>query len=231
MSLEYIQTTLADLNLLSIIVRLFLATICGGLIGFERERTRKTAGLRTHILVCLGSALVMLVSQYTFTRYQTGDPARMGAQVISGIGFLGAGTIMVTGRHQVKGLTTAAGLWASACLGLAIGIGFYSGALIGCIFIVLVVTGMHRLDEAVVNRSPITRLYVELAPGGRFSKLFNDLKKKGWVVSNWDVMDIEKREDVGMIAIMTLKTGKITDHQLVAAEVSSCQDVAYVDLI
>jgi putative Mg2+ transporter-C (MgtC) family protein len=155
----------------------------------------------------------------------------MGAQVISGIGFLGAGTIMVTGRHQVKGLTTAAGLWASACLGLAIGIGFYSGALIGCLFIVLVVTGMHRLDEMVVRKSPITSLYIELAPSGRFSKLFNELKKKGWVISNWEVMDIEKRNDVGMIAVLTLKTGKTTDHQMVAAEVSICEDVAFVDLI
>ncbi|WP_320130657.1 MgtC/SapB family protein [uncultured Sphaerochaeta sp.] len=231
MSFESIATTLAELNIVSIIVRLLLATVCGGLIGFERERMRRTAGLRTHILVCMGSALVMLVSQYIFTRWQTGDPQRMGAQVISGIGFLGAGTIMVTGRQQVKGLTTAAGLWTSACLGLAIGIGFYSGALIGCLFIVLVVTGMHRIDDAVVNRSPITRLYVELAPNGRFSKLFNDLKKKEWVVSSWEVMDIEKRNDVGMIAVLTLKTGKMTDHQMVSAEVSACEDVAFVDLI
>ena len=138
---------------------------------------------------------------------------------------------MVTGRQQVKGLTTAAGLWTSACLGLAIGIGFYSGALIGCLFTVLVVTGMHRIDDVVVNRSPITRLYVELAPNGRFSKLFNELKKKGWIVSSWEVMDIKKRNDVGMIAVMTLKTGKMTDHQMVSAEVSACEDVAFVDLI
>ena len=128
--------SLREINILSIIVRLTMAAICGGFIGYDRGRKRRPAGLRTHILVCIGSALVMITNQYIIDIMgYSSDPTRLGAQVISGIGFLGAGTILITGKQQVKGLTTAAGLWASACMGLAIGIGFYEGALIGCIFI------------------------------------------------------------------------------------------------
>ena len=103
-----------ELNSVSIIARLCLAVLCGGIIGVERGRKGRPAGFRTHILVCLGSALAMMTNAYLIEYYGGGDPARLGAQVISGIGFLGAGTIIVTGRQQVKGLTTAAGLWASA---------------------------------------------------------------------------------------------------------------------
>ncbi len=124
-----------DFNCISITVRLALSLLCGGVLGFERERKGRAAGFRTYMLVCMGATLVMLTNQYIHDYTGTGDIARLGAQVISGIGFLGAGTIIVTGRNHIKGLTTAAGLWASACIGLAIGIGFYFGAIIGSFFI------------------------------------------------------------------------------------------------
>jgi len=88
--------------------------LLGGILGIERGRKYRPAGFRTYMLVCLGTTIVMLTNQYVYERYGGGDPVRMGAQVISGIGFLGAGTIIVTGHNQVKGLTTAAGLWAAA---------------------------------------------------------------------------------------------------------------------
>ena len=124
-------TVLRELNWASIVLRLTLAILCGGIIGIERGRKGRTAGFRTHVLVCIGATLTVLTNQYMMQYFGGGDPARLGAQVINGIGFLGAGTIIVTGRHKVKGLTTAAGLWASACLGVAIGAGFYEGALAG----------------------------------------------------------------------------------------------------
>ena len=124
---------LYELNMISTFFRLLLALICGGILGIERGKKNRPAGFRTYMLVCVASAMVMITNQYISNMYSTGDPSRMGAQVISGIGFLGAGTIIVTGRNRVKGLTTAAGLWASACIGLTIGVGFYSGAIIGCI--------------------------------------------------------------------------------------------------
>ena len=122
---------LYNVNIYSITLRLGLAVLFGGIIGLERGANKHQAGIRTHILVCVGAALAMLTNQYIFESITTvTDPTRMGAQVISGIGFLGAGMILVTSRNKVKGLTTAAGLWASACAGLALGIGFYAGALI-----------------------------------------------------------------------------------------------------
>ena len=115
---------LRELNWISIVLRLALAIICGGIIGIERGRKGRTAGFRTHVLVCIGAALTVLTNQYMMQYFGGGDPARLGAQVINGIGFLGTGTILITEQREVKGLTTAAGLWASACMGLAIGAGF-----------------------------------------------------------------------------------------------------------
>lgn len=129
------------------LLRLTLAGVFGGIIGYEREHSHRPAGFRTHILVAVGSALVMLTSSYIFIEYQgltNMDPARLGAQVISGIGFLGAGTILREG-FSVKGLTTAASLWAVSCIGLAVGIGYYEGAFIATIFIYITLNFLKRI--------------------------------------------------------------------------------------
>ena len=121
---------LRDITMASVLARMLLAVICGGVIGIEREYKRRPAGFRTHILICLGAAMTTLTSQYLFLEmhYYT-DMARLGAQVVAGIGFIGAGTIIVTRHQRVKGLTTAAGLWTAAIVGLAVGGGFYEGAI------------------------------------------------------------------------------------------------------
>lgn len=132
-----------------VVMRLLLAGILGGIIGYERETENKPAGFRTNMLVCIGSALVMVTSEFMFTRYSgltNMDPARLGAQVISGIGFLGAGTIIRDGMH-VRGLTTAAGLWVVACVGIAAGVGFYEGAIISTIFIYLTLITLKQFQE------------------------------------------------------------------------------------
>ena len=127
-----------------------MAIIFGGIIGYGRERERRPAGLRTHILVSIGSTLSMITNIYMCKIYNGyTDPTRLGAQVISGIGFLGAGTIIVTGKNKVRGLTTAAGLWACACMGLAIGAGFYSGVIIGCLFISAVTVALANIDKKI----------------------------------------------------------------------------------
>ena len=120
---------LRSVTTLSVFVRLACAFICGGIIGIERSYKRRPAGFRTHILICIGAAITTLTSQYLYLNmhYFT-DMARLGAQVVAGIGFIGAGTIIVTKRQNVKGLTTAAGLWTSAIIGLAFGGGFYEAA-------------------------------------------------------------------------------------------------------
>jgi putative Mg2+ transporter-C (MgtC) family protein len=152
-----------EVNLYSITLRLVLAVFLGGIIGLERGRNKHQAGLRTHILVCVGATLAMLTNDYIFEEItQLADPARLGAQVISGIGFLGAGLILVTSRNKVKGLTTAAGLWASACTGLALGIGFYSGAIIASILVFLSLSLLPKVEVYFYNHSRIMNLFIEV---------------------------------------------------------------------
>lgn len=137
------------MDFVEIILRLLLALIMGGIIGAERQLHRKAAGFRTHILVCVGSALMMLVSifiYFTFRDETTIDPGRVAGHVISGIGFLGAGTIIVT-RGSVRGLTTAATLWATAAVGLAIGCGFYLAALITTMIIILSLICLEAFEK------------------------------------------------------------------------------------
>lgn len=136
-------------TLMAVVLRLTLAVIVGGLIGFEREVRRHSAGLRTHILVCLGSCLIMLTSLYIFDIYKDSvclDPARIAAGVITGIGFLGAGAIIRSGE-AVKGLTTAACLWLVAAIGLGIGCGFYSASLITAILAIIVLHFLRHWKE------------------------------------------------------------------------------------
>ena len=145
----------------SLIISLLLASFLGGLIGYEREKTRVPAGFRTHVLVTVGSALVMAISRYMLAsnEFAVFDPQRMGAQVISGIGFLGAGTI-IRYKASVKGLTTAAGLWASACVGLACGAGFYSGAVAATIIILITLIVLKKLERKLAKKSKAYSLEV-----------------------------------------------------------------------
>ncbi|MCX7748647.1 MAG: MgtC/SapB family protein [Clostridia bacterium] len=144
-------------------LRLFLACILGGIIGYERESMNRPAGFRTHILVCVGAALVMVTSEFIYKRYVGNvnlDPARLGAQVISGIGFLGAGTIIREG-FNVRGLTTAASLWAVSCVGIAAGIGFYEGAVVATILIYLTLIFLKRLEGHFSRKNQYRVLYVQ----------------------------------------------------------------------
>ncbi|MFH0827431.1 MAG: MgtC/SapB family protein [Candidatus Omnitrophota bacterium] len=132
-----------------IIIRLTLATVLSGLIGFERQVHRRTAGLRTHILVSLGSCLIMLTSLYVFDIYKDIvplDPARIASGVIAGIGFLGAGTI-IRERQEVKGLTTAACLWIAAGIGLAVGVGFYNAAVYATLLTLIVLFLLRYIED------------------------------------------------------------------------------------
>jgi putative Mg2+ transporter-C (MgtC) family protein len=143
------------INNFEILVRLALACALGGLIGIERERNRHPAGLRTHILVCVGATLVMLCNIFIFEKYKgltNIDPASLGAQVISGIGFLGAGTIIKEGP-SIRGLTTAASLWAVACLGISVGLGFYIGAILTTSFVLIILIIFSKFEYLFYGKS------------------------------------------------------------------------------
>ena len=176
--------TIRELTLTGIVIRILVSILLGGIIGLERGMKNRPAGLRTYMLVCMGSCVVMLINQYTTQVFGTGDPVRLGAQVISGIGFLGAGTIVVTSHNQIKGLTTAAGLWASACIGLAIGIGLYEVAIVAGVGVFLVLTVLHECDYYMRSRTRMVDVYIELEQTVNLGKFIRNIRDMGLEISN-----------------------------------------------
>jgi putative Mg2+ transporter-C (MgtC) family protein len=182
-------------NAIEAFVRLALAGVFGGIVGFEREHSHRPAGFRTHILVSVGSALVMLTSGFIFKQYEgltNLDPARLGAQVISGIGFLGAGTILREG-FSVRGLTTAASLWAVSCIGLAVGIGYYEGAVIATIFIMITLYMLKKVMNKNYKGSNISIIVKEVASASK--KISDLIQEQGANLKSMEIVYPEKDEN------------------------------------
>jgi|LFRM01.1.fsa_nt_gb putative Mg2+ transporter-C (MgtC) family protein len=170
---------LEQVNTVTVILRLLLATILGGAIGLDRERHGRAAGFRTHILVCLGAAMTVLTGIFAVdTLGFAGDPMRIAAQVVSGIGFIGAGTILITKPTSITGLTTAAGLWTTASVGLAIGAGFYLAAIL-CSIIVLIT--MSRLSSLECKYGlPVEKhIYIELDSTNAVNETIDGIASSG----------------------------------------------------
>ncbi|MBO7403665.1 MAG: MgtC/SapB family protein [Clostridia bacterium] len=172
--IHFIFDYLKEFNMVSVLLRLFLAVIVGGIIGFERGRHGSAAGFRTHILVCVGATMTSLCSLYASLSLQLpGDIFRLSAQVISGIGFLGAGIILVRNNSTVAGLTTAAGMWVTATIGLALGYGFYSGALIGTVICVSTTTLLTRLERKTKQS---IHFYAEIQSSGNVQRVLDEVE-------------------------------------------------------
>ena len=201
--------TLRDMTFLSVCVRMLLATVCGGIIGMEREYKRRPAGFRTHILICLGAAMTTLTSQYLFLEmhYYT-DTARLGAQVIAGIGFIGAGTIIVTRRQRVKGLTTAAGLWTAAIVGLALGSGFYEGGIFVTSLILLAELVFSKLEHRILRNAPEVNLYLEYLDKPCLDTVLRLLKEQNVKVLDLEITRAEGTEKHHACAIFSLRLHK-----------------------
>ncbi len=220
--MEYLR----ELNLVSIIIRIVLAIVIGGILGIERERKNQAAGFRTYILVCLGAALVMMTNQYVYQVYQLGDPVRMGAQVISGIGFLGAGTIIVTGKNKIKGVTTAACLWAAACSGLAIGIGFYEGAILCGIVIVIIMSVFQSFDVWARKNSRYMDVYIEYDSNQPFSSFLDYAKENDFEIINFQInQDMEKNT----VCTLTIASSKKRTHAEMLLVLNEAQGVHYIE--
>jgi putative Mg2+ transporter-C (MgtC) family protein len=217
---------LAEINTVSVVVRLIIAVICGGIVGLDRERKRRPAGMRTHILICVGAALVMMIGQYIAQIGLASDVSRLGAQVVSGIGFLGAGTIIVTGRMQVKGLTTAASLWVSACIGLAIGIGFYVGALVACLLTVIIITLLSRLDRKVRKSAKDRTYFVEFTKPSALGLTVGTLKKEN--VRIVDIQVIKDKNSVSgeLAAILSLRLPSSKEHVDIDSHLTDIEGVS-----
>jgi len=222
---------LRELTYFAVGLRLLSALVMGGILGLERGMKNRPAGLRTYMLVCVGSCLIMMTNQYIFQATGTGDPTRMSAQVISGIGFLGAGTIVVTQHNQIKGLTTAAGLWACAAAGLTLGIGFYEAAVAGSMAIFVILTLLQRMDDRMHRRGRLLDIYFELAKGyplGDFMRAVRDM--------DLDISSIRLEADTvlsdGSSAfIATVKAKRRLEHMGLLAQLRTLQGVVYLEEI
>ena len=211
-------TELRELNSLSVFVRLMLSMTLGGVLGVEREQKRRPAGFRTSVIVCLGSTLVMMTNQYAHLYMGAPDPTRIAAQVVSGIGFLGAGTILVTKNNQVRGLTTAAGLWAAAALGLAVGCGFYSGAIMGFLAILISIKVLHTVDYLIYRKSPVVSLYAEVDDIKSVSCLLSYAREHGMALGDLEITKQKQMNGGGICIRGTIRMEQRKPHDVIIQE-------------
>nr|WP_325256942.1 MgtC/SapB family protein [uncultured Oscillibacter sp.] len=220
---------LRDVSIASVALRMTLAVICGGVIGIEREYKRRPAGFRTHILICLGAAMTTLTSQYLYLFLgQYTDMARLGAQVVAGIGFIGAGTIIVTRRQRVKGLTTAAGLWAAAIIGLALGGGFYEGGLFATFLILIAELFFSRVEYRMLKNAPEVNLYVEYSDNKTMDVLLQEFREHGLKILNMGIIHSQSNEQHNACAIFALRLHKGLDVDQLQQEICATAGVVSV---
>ena len=204
-TIDFLDWTINFHDLGISVFKIALALFCAGVIGLERGRKKRPAGFRTYMVVCVGATLVMMTNEYLCEVYGTGDVARLGAQVINGIGFLGAGTIITTGHNRVKGLTTAAGLWTSACIGLAIGSGYYEGAILGTFAIVIIMVVLHSFDRRLTNNTKAIILYVEFTKMSVMRKLVGFARENDIKVEDVEIEQPNNMMEAKMAAVVTLR--------------------------
>lgn len=221
--------SLRDVTAASIAVRMLLAVLCGGIIGLERTYKRRPAGFRTHILICLGAAITTLTSQYLYLNLHLyTDMARLGAQVVAGIGFIGAGTIVVTRQHRVKGLTTAAGLWAAAIIGLAIGGGFYEGALLATALVFFAESVLSRLEYRMLDHVPEINLYMEYADKATLEEVLQLFRENRVTLQDMEITRSSGSEQHNACAIFSLRFSKSVSVDELLARVSRMNGVVTV---
>ncbi len=234
---------LRSLTFGSLALRILLAVLFGGLIGIERERHSRAAGLRTYSLVCIGATLAVMLSEYEYEMIHTvwadtmarvgigTDVSRFGAQVINGIGFLGAGSILVTGRQEVKGLTTAAGLWACACVGLAIGAGFYEAVFVAFILIFLCIRYLNGIATKLKERSKNMNLYVEFTSLDQIAEIVGQVKAADAKIYDMEIAQPTANNAFRPSVVMFLGLGRNAKHTDVLAKVSLLPSVTAAEEI
>ena len=219
---------LRDITLLSVIVRLVLAVLCGGAIGIEREFKRRPAGFRTHILICLGAAMTTLTSQYLYLVLgQYTDMARLGAQVIAGIGFIGAGTIIVTRNRRVKGLTTAAGLWVAAIVGLCCGAGFYEGAVYTTFLVLVAEVFFAKLEYSLVRQDRVVNVFTEYTKPSCLEEMVSRCHILGAKIVDVEITK-KSGEDGNSCAVLALRSRQGVSREDILREIAGIEGVISV---
>ena len=219
-----------DISVISTALRMVLAAVCGGAIGIEREFKRRPAGFRTHILICVGAAMTTLTSQYLslIMNYYT-DMARLGAQVVAGIGFIGAGTIIVTKQQRVKGLTTAAGLWTVAVIGLALGAGFYEGAIAVTVLVLIAELYFSKVEYRLLNSAPEINIYIEYADKASLELLLKCFRDGGIKVLDMEITRSPESENQNACVIFSLRLNKKYPADQLLANITATEGVLLVE--
>lgn len=214
------------ITFLSVVLRMTVAIICGGIIGVEREHKRRPAGFRTHILICMGAAMTTMTSQYLYLNLRLfTDMARLGAQVIAGMGFIGAGTIIFTKQRQVKGLTTAAGLFTCAIIGLASGAGFYEAAVCATILIIIAEVLFSRLEYFILANSKAMNIYVEYVEADCLDNVIRMLKNSEINILNLQITKNGTKTNSTSTAIFSLQINRRTKHEELLTEISRSEGI------
>ncbi len=222
-------TNIESFNEVSIIIRLVLSTLFGGIIGMERESRRHSAGFRTFTLVCLSSALATVSNIYLVETIGGADVSRIPAAVLSGIGFLGVGTIIVTRKNQVRGLTTAAGLWSTAALGVAIGSGMICTGTLSFILIMITISVLRKYSWYIASHNRVMCVYAEVTEDDGIDNLLKYIREKGF-----HVVSMEKKKDNdsykgGITILLEFDMLKNNPHQTILAEMSTIDCVHYLE--
>ena len=225
-----IFSSLRDFTFQAVALRMVLAVFCGGLIGLERTFRRRPAGMRTHMLICLGASMTTLTSQYLllYMNYFT-DMARLGAQVVAGIGFIGAGTIIVTRHQKVKGLTTAAGLWTAAIVGLSLGAGFYEGGLAVTVMVLAAEILFSQLERLILRKSPEMNLYVHYSGVDTMETILNYLREKQIKVLSMQITRFKESTNHTPTAIFLLRLHSKIRRETVLKEMLALDGVISID--
>ena len=241
--MEHYLTCLRELNLISMMLRVVLAMFMGGIIGFDREQKRRPAGFRTYMLVAVAAASTQILSQYLNLMLQTQwaesfaivgqrtDAVRLGAQVVSGVGFIGTGTILLTERQEVKGLTTASCLWASACMGLAIGAGFYECMVVGIILLVLTLKIFPLIEDDVLARSRNMNFYVEMDSIENLGNVVNIVKGKGIRIYDVELGQVEQNGEQHVKGLFSVKLPKRGPHTEILAKIATLDGIVAIEEI
>lgn len=222
--------SLRGASLAALVIKLVLAVILGGSIGLERGRKRRPAGFRTHILVCMGATLAMCISRYCIeTLGISVDVSRLGAQVINGIGFLGAGTIIVTRRQEVKGLTTAAGLWACACMGLALGAGFFECALVAFAAIIMSTTLLDKIEKLITSRSRNMNINVIVVETAVISAVHEALRGMDLEIFDSEITNVRELANESPNVVIETKLRRRRRHVEIIAALAAIDGVISVE--
>ena len=226
---DHFVTFVREWSLLSLMIRMLTALLVGIIIGINRSVKHRGAGIKTHTLVCLGASIIMAMGQYLYIHFPSEvDIARLGAQVVSGVGFLGVGTIIVTGKRQVRGLTTAAGLWTCACIGLAAGIGFVEGVIICLVLVIFTYSVLDQLDSTLRKKSKNLDFYIEFDNNRSVSTFIQEMNEQGWKLEIFELSRGRGQEE-GPSATVTIEVKDRKKRPLLPAMLRQMEGIRFVE--